>query len=103
MKKNSPRDILSTDEFLELRQSVVKALKDAIDCDDEEDDKSADKTDALPPGMELDDAPPGLETDKNSIDKDMVRFLNLILCITIYFNSVIKIMYVFYIQCIIFL
>lgn len=78
VKKNSPREILSTDEFLELRQSVVKAMKNTtdLDVDDEEDDKNADKeSDALPPGMELDEAPPGLETDKNSIDKDMVKSL----------------------------
>lgn len=77
VKKNSPRDILSTDEFLELRQTVVKAIKSTtdsmLDVDDEEDEKNADKeADALPPGMELDEAPPGLETDKNNIDKDMM-------------------------------
>lgn len=75
MKKNSPREILDTDEFLEIRQSVVKAVKSATDSMldiDDEDDKNADK-EALPPGMDIDDAPPGLETDKNNIDKDMVQ------------------------------
>ncbi|KFM59725.1 Pre-mRNA-processing factor 39, partial [Stegodyphus mimosarum] len=76
VKKNTPREILSTDEFLELRQSVVKALKstaDSIIDDEDDDEKMADKCeDALPPGMEIDDAPPGLEADGTTIEKDMM-------------------------------
>ncbi|GFS32019.1 pre-mRNA-processing factor 39 [Nephila pilipes] len=74
VKKNNPREILSTDEFLELRQNVVNTLKhDAVMGEDDDDDKLTDKnSDASPPGMETDDAPPGLEPDGTSIEKDMM-------------------------------
>ncbi|PRD24964.1 UNVERIFIED_CONTAM: Pre-mRNA-processing factor 39 [Trichonephila clavipes] len=74
VKKNNPREILSTDEFLELRQNVVNTLKhDAVLGEDEDDDKLTDKnSDASPPGMETEDAPPGLEPDGTDIEKDMM-------------------------------
>ncbi|GIY57146.1 hypothetical protein CDAR_466801 [Caerostris darwini] len=74
VKKNHPREILSTDEFLELRQNVVNTLKhDAVLGEDDDDDKLPDKnSDSPPPGMDLDDAPPGLEPDGTTIEKDMM-------------------------------
>ncbi|XP_055949465.1 pre-mRNA-processing factor 39-like isoform X1 [Argiope bruennichi] len=74
VKKNHPREILSTDEFLELWQNVVNTLKhDVVLDEDDDDDKLTDKnSDASPPGMETDDAPPGLEPDGTNIEKNMM-------------------------------
>lgn len=75
VKKNSPREMLSTDEFLELRQGVVTSSKgvDDDDLEDEDEDKSASKVaadESVPPGVD-DDAPPGLEPP-SKVDKDMM-------------------------------
>jgi pre-mRNA-processing factor 39 len=51
VEKHLPRNILSTDEFLAIRQEIVKA-KDPTDVE-------ATGEDSPPPGMEDEDAPPG--------------------------------------------
>ncbi|XP_071038193.1 pre-mRNA-processing factor 39 isoform X2 [Parasteatoda tepidariorum] len=74
VKKNIPREILSTDEFLELRKEVVSILKnDSMVGDDaEDDDKGISKEVESAPGMDIDDAPPGLEPGGTDIEKDMM-------------------------------
>ena len=82
VKKNNPKDILYIDEFLELRKSVVSDLKHDVTMGDEEledEDKTAKDEEKAPspPGLD-EDAPPGLEPDGKSIEKEMVSHICLL-------------------------
>lgn len=65
METNHPKDILTLDEFLKLRQEVVSAASATPAPDGAEDE------DAAPPGVDegppgVDDTPPGIDSNKVS-------------------------------------
>ncbi|XP_067134956.1 pre-mRNA-processing factor 39 isoform X1 [Centruroides vittatus] len=74
IKSNIPKDVLSTDEFLELRQEFVTSTKKMEPPIDEEEGVE----DAPPPGVD-DEAPPGLiafdKTDKDATNDDETKYL----------------------------
>ncbi|XP_064599898.1 pre-mRNA-processing factor 39-like [Liolophura sinensis] len=62
VESNHPKDILTLDEFLKLRQEVVSSASSTPALDGVEEEEAPPGVDDGPPGV--DDAPPGLDSSK---------------------------------------